>query len=98
MGLEDEGEGVGVGVGVGVECEKNDIRKETISPGDLPYGGWRGKSLSPAACAKVSNILVTCKEGGEPDALGALATSVGGLVDDEVRRAACMSMASLEDV
>lgn len=90
MGLEDED--------VAVESVKNDLRNEAASSSDLSYDGWRGKRLSPAACTKVSHILVACNEACEGDPLGTLATSKDGLVDDEVRRVACTSTANLEDV
>ncbi len=89
MGLEDED--------VVVESMNNDLRNGDASPSNLPYDGWRGKRLSPAACTKISHVLAACREGCEGDPLSTLATSNDGLVDDEVRRLACMSMASLVD-
>ena len=76
-----------------VDSSKLDLRNKHTSSTDRPYDGWRGKRLSPAACNKVSHIVDACREGCKGDHLGTLATSTDGLVDDEVRRIACMSMA-----
>ena len=89
MGVEDED--------VVVDSPKLDLRNEHISSTDRPYDGWRGNRLSPAACTKVLLILDACREGCKGDHLGTLAASTDGLIDDEVRRVACTSMAGLED-
>ena len=42
------------------------------------------------ASGKVNRILAACNESKDLETLASLATSTGGLVDDEVRRKACM--------
>ena len=78
-----------------VDTSKLNLRNEHTSSTDRPYDGWGGKRLSSAACGKISHSLHACREGCEGDHLGTLATSTDGLVDDEVRRIACTSMADL---
>ncbi len=55
---------------------------------------WRPEPLSETESAKVMRILEACKE-RDLEALVALCTSSGGLVEDEVRRAACRSETGL---
>lgn len=47
--------------------------------------------------SKVIEILASCNGPRQHDQLARLATSVNGLVDDEVRRVACMFAANLFD-
>lgn len=56
----------------------------TVSP------SWRQEPLSEPESAKVMRVLEACKE-RDLEALVALCTSSGGLVEDEVRRIACRS-------
>ena len=44
---------------------------------------------------EVDRVLAACKEPHDPDLLIALATSVGGLINDEVRKVACRFFAKL---
>lgn len=46
------------------------------------------QSPSPPDAEKVSRILVACRQ-NDLDSLAGLATSPGGLVEDEIRRTAC---------
>ena len=57
-----------------------------------PFDGWKGGSLTQEACTKVNRILAVCNGKQDLGSLVALATSAGGLVDDEVRRVACTSL------
>jgi hypothetical protein len=59
------------------------------SPGRL-LEGRSGRSLDPLQRAKVIEILSCCHDRGKNVELALLATSTSGLVDDEVRRLACM--------
>jgi hypothetical protein len=45
---------------------------------------------SPTRRAKVTQILACCQGWGKRDQLASLATATSGLVNDEVRRLACM--------
>ena len=66
---------------------------EDKSPSRHPLDSWKGKALTQEACMKVNQILAACGgEGQDLSSLVALATAPGGLVDDEVRRIACMSI------
>lgn len=56
-----------------------------------PYNEWKGKPLARVECKKVDEILAVCEEPVDSDALARLATSTGGLLDDEVRQTACTS-------
>ena len=55
-----------------------------------PYGHWRGKLLTRQECSKVADIVTACKDARDVRLLATYATSPHGLVDDEVRRMACM--------
>ncbi len=61
---------------------------ETRSP--LPASETPEAHTSPAIRAKIDRIRKACEEGPDVEALIDLATSKDGLVDDEVRRKACM--------
>lgn len=68
-------------------------------------GGSTGRPLerrhegseTPAQGDKIEKILACCHGTGKNDQLALLATSTSGLLDDEVRRLACMSEISLLD-
>lgn len=45
---------------------------------------------------EVNSILAACEEPQDLDLLIRLATSTGGLINDEVRKVACKSLAELE--
>jgi hypothetical protein len=49
---------------------------------------WRPAPLSEQERLKVQQILTACKD-HDLEALGSLAASEGGLVEDQVRRVAC---------
>lgn len=51
---------------------------------------WPSRELPLAERSKVKQILAACKEPCDVDLLVSLASTTGGLVDDEVRRVACM--------
>ncbi len=55
-----------------------------------PSGDWRGRELSSTECGKVKQILAACNESGDLEPLIALASTTNGLIDDEVRKKACM--------
>lgn len=54
-----------------------------------PPGDRKAKAPAEEARVKVNRLLAACAEGQDPSILVALATSAGGLIDDEVRRKAC---------
>ncbi len=54
-----------------------------------PYPDWKGQPLTDDQCRKVLKVLSVCDQDQKVDALCALATSVDGLVDDEVRSKTC---------
>ena len=51
---------------------------------------WQGKALSPAEYDKAINVVKVCNEDHDIETLITLASSRYGLVNDEVRRKACM--------
>lgn len=55
------------------------------------------KNYSPTRSDKVTQILACCQGRGKRDQLARLATATSGLVDDEVRRLACMFGTNLPD-
>lgn len=75
------------------------VEKEATFPGrEPPFVTSNGLPLTEEARTKVYHILVACGDGGhgqDPSSLVALATSAGGLIDDEVRRVACTSTSLL---
>ena len=84
---EDDGE-----ADAAVSDMPNAVEKDAIPPKGRPFDEWKGKPLTQEACIKVNRILTACGKQRDLRSLVALATSAGGLVDDEVRRVACMSM------
>ena len=62
-----------------------------------PFDHWNGKPLTQEACTKRNEILAVCEKGQDSGSLVAFATTAGGLVDDEVRRMTCMSIAGRRD-
>lgn len=63
---------------------------DAVSPMDRVSGEKDEEPPTQEAHTKVKLILAAC-ENGQADSLVALASSAGGLVDDEVRRVACTS-------
>lgn len=57
---------------------------------------WRKGPLSPQDKEKIEKILAACRD-RDLEALAHLATSQGGLIEDELRRTACMNSHSLLD-
>ena len=57
--------------------------------------GWQRRSWTSAQRTKVKEILACCHDREKNNHLTQLATSARGLVDDEVRRLACMFGPSL---
>ena len=53
---------------------------------------WQGKAPSPAEYEKAIKIVDVCNEDQDVGTLIALASSQYGLVNDEVRRKACMCL------
>ena len=58
-------------------------------PNDTSFRPYQGKDLSPVRREKVNQIIDACRESGSPQRLIALATSSGGLINDDLRRIAC---------
>lgn len=59
-----------------------------------PFAARQGRSLSTTECAKVASIWTACESTRPIGLLTTMATSNAGLVNDEVRRLACESMAT----
>lgn len=68
---------------------RDDVSKEQL------YRDWRGRELTSTECGKIKQILAACKESGDLDPLVVLASTTNGLIDDEVRKTACMLMGRL---
>ena len=72
------------------------VSTKSLSSGNAPnsntFRQWQGKSLSPAEYEKAINIVNVCHEDQDIEILIALASSQYGLVNDEVRRKACMCL------
>lgn len=62
------------------------------APKPTTFRQWQGKALSPAEYEKAINIVDVCDEDQDIGILIALASSQYGLVNDEVRRKACMCL------
>lgn len=64
-------------------------------PHSLPplEASWRHEPLSPYEHDKVQCILAACRD-RDLEQLRELTTSEGGLIEDEVRRTACMTLAA----
>lgn len=60
---------------------------ETVSPINV---SWQKGPRSPQDKEKVTRVLAACQD-RDRAALADLATSQGGLIEDELRRTACMS-------
>ena len=56
-----------------------------------PFDHWQGRLLTPEECGKVVEIAASCEDARDVRLLVTYATSPHGLVDDQVRRIACMS-------
>lgn len=61
---------------------------DALSSGQPVSNSWRDEPLTSAESSKVTDILQACKN-GDREQLAALATSSGGLIEDQVRRIAC---------
>lgn len=72
----------------GAELDHHEQGNASFSGRELE--GWHLPSLTPAQRTKVMKILACCHGREKKDQLALLATSTGGLIDDEVRRLACM--------
>ena len=84
----DDSTQTSVGHGATVDAtEKSNVLDQSIPP---LSAAWRPEPLSPDELRKVHKILQACKD-RDLEALRMHATSPGGLVEDEVRRLACMS-------
>lgn len=59
-------------------------------PTPLTFRQWQVKPLSPAEYEKAINVVNVCNEDQDIERLIALASSKYGLVNDQVRRKACM--------
>lgn len=70
---------------------QNDIAKDHLSK------NWQGRELSSTECGKVKQILAACEESGDLETLIALASSTNGLINDEVRKTACMLLGEFHD-
>lgn len=74
-------------------------RIEENGPGDgvpatwraKPFAHWQGRLLTHEECSKVKEIVAACEDAHGMRLLVKYATSPHGLVDDQVRRIACMS-------
>ncbi|KAK5187961.1 GTPase-activating protein gyp8, partial [Cryomyces antarcticus] len=64
-----------------------------LSSGKPLSASWRPEPLSEAEGSKVVQILEACRN-RDVEALAALATSRHGLVEDEIRRAACVALST----
>lgn len=62
---------------------------------DQAFQIWQGRELSSIECGKVKQILAACEDSGDLETLIALASSTNGLINDEVRKTACMLMGRL---
>lgn len=60
------------------------------APRARPLAHWQGKLLSQEECSKVGKIVAACEDTRDVRLLATYATSPHGLVDDQVRRIACM--------
>lgn len=68
------------------------VEEEVTQCRDPLYDERMGEPLTQEACTKVDRVLAACIAKPDWNSLVALATSTGGLVNDEVRRVACTSM------
>ena len=62
---------------------------EKINPGDPLSISWRDEPLTSTETSKVTQVLQACKDNNR-EQLIALAATPGGLIEDHVRRLACM--------
>lgn len=62
--------------------------RDAPSSGQPFSSSWRDEPLTPAELSKVTKILRACENNDRPQ-LVALATTSGGLIEDNVRRIAC---------
>lgn len=70
--------------------ESNHVQDNAGSPGTSPERSYKQR-------IKVTEILDCCQDPWRQNQLARLATSAQGLIDDEVRRLACMFEAHLSD-
>ena len=70
------------------EQANGDVESNTLPALPPLSASWRSEPLSPTEREKVSKILKASRD-RDLTALRDLATSQGGLVEDEVRRTAC---------
>jgi len=70
----------------------NSVEKEATECREPLYEEWKDEPLTQKASTKVDRVLAACAVKPDLNSLVALATSTGGLVNDEVRRVACTSM------
>jgi len=68
------------------------VEKEATQCREHLYEEWKGEPSTQEDCTKVDRVLAACKATPDWNSIVALATSTGGLVNDEVRRVACTSV------
>ena len=73
---------------------KADPECTTAEPQSPVNASWQQEPLSAPLKEKVARILAACRD-RDLHALATLAISKGGLVEDEVRRTACMNQPPL---
>lgn len=83
------------------EPESSSNSHEADDPGSISSKSndeLPSKPLSFSGRPKVAQIVQACTDNGNIPILAALATSTSGLVDDEVRRNACMIWKGPHDI